>query len=302
MMKKVVVITGPTAVGKTKLSIEIAKRLKTDIINGDAYQIYKKMDIGTSKPTESEKQNIVHHYMDFLDPSKTYSIAKYQKDVRECIDNLSKENKVPLIVGGSGLYIDAVIKNYQFHEEKRNNSNSMDFDELSNEQLHQMLVNLNSKKADEIHPNNRKRVIRAIELALSGVDEQSRTKKNEMVYDALIIFLNDNREVLYERINKRVDKMFDEGLIDEVKNIGINNYSMTSKVAIGYKEVIQYLNNELNYDEMIDLVKKNSRHYAKRQFTWFKNQDNCEIINIDFENFDKTVDEVYEKIVLFLKK
>lgn len=300
-MKKVIVITGPTAVGKTKLSIEIAKRLQTDIINGDAYQIYQKMNIGTAKPTDDEKQGVIHHYMDFLDSSKTYSIAEFQKGVRECIDDLTSKNKVPLIVGGSGLYIDSVIKNYQFLEEKRSNEQSK-YDSLTNEELHQVLANLDPDKASEIHPNNRKRVLRAIELISSNVDNTSRSKKNELVYDALIIFLNDNRESLYDRINKRVYKMLADGLIEEVKNIGINNYSMTSKVAIGYKEVIQYLNNEIDYNEMVELIKKNSRHYAKRQFTWFKNQDNCQVVNINLEDFNKTIDEVYNLITVFLSK
>ena len=300
-MKKVIVITGPTAVGKTKLSIEIAKRLQTDIINGDAYQIYQKMNIGTAKPTDDEKQGVIHHYMDFLDSSKTYSIAEFQKGVRECIDDLTSKNKVPLIVGGSGLYIHSVIKNYQFLEEKRSNEQSK-YDSLTNEELHQVLANLDPDKASEIHPNNRKRVLRAIELISSNVDNTSRSKKNELVYDALIIFLNDNRESLYDRINKRVDKMLADGLIEEVKNIGINNYSMTSKVAIGYKEVIQYLNNEIDYNEMVELIKKNSRHYAKRQFTWFKNQDNCQVVNINLEDFNKTIDEVYNLITVFLSK
>lgn len=300
-MKKVIVITGPTAVGKTKLSIEIAKRLQTDIINGDAYQIYQKMNIGTAKPTDDEKQGVIHHYMDFLDSSKTYSIAEFQKGVRECIDDLTSKNKVPLIVGGSGLYIDSVIKNYQFLEEKRSNEQSK-YDSLTNEELHQVLANLDPDKASEIHPNNRKRVLRAIELISSNVDNTSRSKKNELVYDALIIFLNDNRESLYDRINKRVDKMLADGLIEEVKNIGINNYSMTSKVAIGYKEVIQYLNNEIDYNEMVELIKKNSRHYAKRQFTWFKNQDNCQVVNINLEDFNKTIDEVYNLITVFISK
>ena len=300
-MKKVIVITGPTAVGKTKLSIEIAKRLQTDIINGDAYQIYQKMNIGTAKPTDDEKQGVIHHYMDFLDSSKTYSIAEFQKGVRECIDDLTSKNKVPLIVGGSGLYIDSVIKNYQFLEEKRSNEQSK-YDSLTNEELHQVLANLDPDKASKIHPKNQKRVLRAIELISSNVDNTSRSKKNELVYDALIIFLNDNRESLYDRINKRVDKMLADGLIEEVKNIGINNYSMTSKVAIGYKEVIQYLNNEIDYNEMVELIKKNSRHYAKRQFTWFKNQDNCQVVNINLEDFNKTIDEVYNLITVFLSK
>ena len=299
-MKKVIVITGPTAVGKTKLSIEIAKRLQTDIINGDAYQIYQKMNIGTAKPTDDEKQGVTHHYMDFLDSSKTYSIAEFQKGVRECIDDLTSKNKVPLIVGGSGLYIDSVIKNYQFLEEKRSNEQSK-YDSLTNEELHQVLANLDPDKASEIHPNNRKRVLRAIELISSNVDNTSRSKKNELVYDALIIFLNDNRESLYDRINKRVDKMLADGLIEEVKNIGINNYSMTSKVAIGYKEVIQYLNNEIDYNEMVELIKKNSRHYAKRQFTWFNRNENIHWIDVE-NGYDEVLFKSKKLVKDFLTK
>ena len=160
-MEKVIVITGPTAVGKTKLSVEIAKKLNTDLINGDAYQIYKNMNIGTAKPTLEERNGIIHHLMDYLETSDNYSIAQYQKDVRNCISNLINCNKIPIIVGGSGLYIDSVIKDYRFDEEKRNEKELSKYDNLSNEELHDILKNLNLDVANTIHPNNRKRVLRA---------------------------------------------------------------------------------------------------------------------------------------------
>ena len=270
-MQKVIVITGPTAVGKTKLSIEIAKRLHTDIINTDAYQVYRKMDIGTAKPTMREQNLVKHHFIDIIDPKDEFSVYDFQKKVRILINKMQKDNKIPLLVGGSGLYIDAVIKNYHFDEEKRIDAK---FDDISNETLYQMLVDLDKSAAEKIHPNNRKRLIRAIELAQSPISKDSRSQNKDFYYDTLLIFLNDNRDALYERINQRVDQMISDGLIEEVKAIQINHFSRTSKVAIGYKEIISYLNGDLTKEEAIALIKKNSRHYAKRQFTWFKNKNN----------------------------
>ncbi len=296
-MQKVIVITGPTAVGKTKLSIEIAKRLHTDIINTDAYQVYRKMDIGTAKPTMREQNLVKHHFIDIIDPKDEFSVYDFQKKVRILINKMQKDNKIPLLVGGSGLYIDAVIKNYHFDEEKRIDAK---FDDISNETLYQMLVDLDKSAAEKIHPNNRKRLIRAIELAQSPISKDSRSQNKDFYYDTLLIFLNDNRDALYERINQRVDQMISDGLIEEVKAIQINHFSRTSKVAIGYKEIISYLNGDLTKEEAIALIKKNSRHYAKRQFTWFKNKTAATIVNIDTEHFDKTIDEVENLIKNFL--
>ena len=219
-MKKVVIITGPTAVGKTKISIAVAKHLNTDLINADAYQIYKNMNIGTAKVTESEKQNVIHHFLDFLEPNKEYSISEYQKDVRKLIDQMHSENKLPILVGGSGLYIDTVIKDYRFDEEKRNVNFEEQYLEYSNEELHNVLERLDKESAEKIHPNNRKRVLRAIELSNSTVNKDSRSLAKDYYYDALCIFLSDERETLYDRINKRVDVMIENGLVDEVKEIG----------------------------------------------------------------------------------
>lgn len=297
-MEKVVVITGPTAVGKTKLSIEIAKRFQTEIINGDAYQIYQKMNIGTAKPTKEEQSGIVHHMLDIVDPSCEYSVYRYQTDVRACIDTMVNQHFLPLIVGGSGLYIDSVIKDYRFCEEKRVDDHM--YDVYSNEELYQMLENEDVDVASKIHPNNRKRLIRAIELQNSAVNKESRSHRGDYCYDTLLIFLNDERSVLYERINRRVDQMISDGLIEEVESIGENHFSTTSKAAIGYKECLSYLNGEISKDEMIDLIKKNSRHYAKRQFTWFKNKTNAVIVNIQYDSFHETIDEVSKLITKFI--
>ena len=301
-MKQVVVITGPTAVGKTKLAIAIAQRFHTDIINGDAYQIYKNMNIGTAKPSMAERLGVYHHMMDMLSPSEVYSIADYQRDVRKCIDELVACGKLPLLVGGSGLYIDAVIKDYRFEEAKRDDNVEARYQHLSDEELHQHLEQLDKDAASTIHPHNRKRVLRAIELASSPIAKDSRAYREDYYYDTLVIFLNDEREALYQRINQRVVQMIDAGLIEEVSSIGEDNFSLTSRVAIGYKECLSYLNGEISKEEMIEQIQKNSRHYAKRQFTWFKNKTHARIVNVDVNHFEQTIEEVQHIISQFIKE
>lgn len=297
MKKKVVVITGPTGVGKTKISIEIAKLLNTEIINGDAYQIYTKMDIGTAKPTTLERSEVKHNFFDFLDPINNFSVSDYQREIRSYIDDFSNKNIVPLIVGGTGLYIDSVIMNYQFLAPKRENDNK--FDDLSNKELHKVLEKIDYDASIKIHMNNRKRVLRAIKLA-NTQEIESRTLKNEFYYDALVIFLNAERDVLYDRINKRVDKMINEGLVDEVKSLYPNQLGLTAKAAIGYKELFLYLNNEISLEDAIAKIKQNSRHYAKRQMTWYRNKPYANFINVDFNNIEFTINEVYNLIKTFL--
>lgn len=292
-MEKVIVITGPTGVGKTKISIEVAKKINTEIINGDAYQIYQKMNIGTAKPTQEELSEVTHHFFDFLDPLCEFSVSDYQKEIRALIEQFHQNKKVPLIVGGTGLYIDSVIRNYQFLAPKR--SSDSEYDNLSNHELHQILENLDKDASLQIHENNRKRVLRAIELAKTN-DSSTRTLKNEFVYDALVIFLNDERSVLYERINKRVDKMISEGLIEEVKSLYPNALGKTAKAAIGYKELFSYLDGEITIDAAIDKIKQNSRHYAKRQMTWYRNQENTKVVNVNVNNLEETINEVLNLI------
>lgn len=299
-MDKVVIITGPTAVGKTKCSLLIAERFKTEIINGDAYQVYKGMNIGTAKPTKEELSKIKHHLIDYLDPLESFSVADYQKIVRNKINEFKEKNIIPLIVGGSGLYLESVICNYTFDGKTRDHSFEEKYQDLSNEELHLLLKALDNVSYQEIHPNNRKRVLRALEIALNN--EQKGTKKKEMLYDALVIVLNDERKVLYDRINDRVDKMLEEGLIEEVKSFYPDKLGLTAKAAIGYKELFDYFDGKYPLDEAIDKIKQYSRNYAKRQLTWFRNKDYVTEVLIDINNFDKTVNQVNELIIEFLNK
>lgn len=293
-MNKVIIIAGPTGVGKTKLSISIAKALHTKIINGDAFQVYKYMDILTAKIKEEEKSGITHYMFDILEPTEEFSVAEYQKQVRTLVDTLNDEGIIPIIVGGSGLYLDSVIYDYQFLEATERKNDSM-YDEYSNEELHEMLEKLNPAAAQKIHMNNRKRVIRAIEL--SKTTGTINSFNNKLVYDALVFFLEDERESLYEIINKRVDEMVANGLLEEVKFLNYHfALSKTAKGAIGLKELLPYLNNEINLDEAIDNIKKNTRHFAKRQFTWYRNKDNVIHIKINRHNFDETVNQVLDII------
>lgn len=293
-MNKVIIIAGPTGVGKTKLSISIAKALHTKIINGDAFQVYKHMDILTAKIKEEEKLGITHYMFDILEPTEEFSVAEYQKQVRTLVDTLNDDDIIPIIVGGSGLYLDSVIYDYQFPETSSRERDSM-YDEYSNEELHEMLEKLNPAAALKIHMNNRKRVIRAIEL--SKTTGTINSFNNKLVYDALVFFLEDERENLYEIINKRVDEMVANGLLEEVKFLNDHfALSKTAKGAIGLKELLPYLNNEINLDEAIDNIKKNTRHFAKRQFTWYRNKDNVIHIKINRHNFDETVNQVLDII------
>lgn len=299
-MTKVIIITGPTGTGKTKLSIEIAKRLNTEIINGDAYQVYQNMNILTAKIKEEEKENIPHHLFDIKLPSEEYSVAEYQQNVRNLINDFNKKGLIPLIVGGSGLYIDSIIYDYNFSSDARSKETEQMYDSLTNEELHEILKSLNLEASNKIHPNNRKRVLRAIELANNN--SLINNFNNKLLYDPLIIFLNENRDDLYNNLNKRVDIMIEEGLIDEVNNLRNSNLSKTASLAIGYKELIPYFDKTKCLDECIEEIKKNTRHLAKRQITWFKRHQNINVIEIDRSNFNNTIDEVYKLISKFLIK
>lgn len=292
-MKKVIIITGPTAVGKTKLSIEVAKYFQMPLINGDAYQIYQHLDILTAKPTALEMENVHHYLMDELDPKTNFSIYDYQKLVRDLIDKI----EIPIIVGGSGLYIDSVIYDYRFSD---NNDYKFDDEGFTNEELHKILTNLDSNNASKIHPNNRKRVIRAIELAKTQNSEE-RNLNHNLVYEPLIICLSLEREILYERINKRVLEMIENGLITEVKN-DRDKIGFQASKAIGFNDVCNYIDGLITKEEMIDNIQKASRHYAKRQLTWYRNHPNTLIIEVDLNNYEETIKRTIQNINEFLTK
>lgn len=300
-MEKVVVIVGPTGIGKTKMSIEIASFLGGEVINGDAFQIYKGMDIGTAKVRENEKNGIEHHLFDIVEIDQIFSVQEYQKMCREKIKEINEKGKIPVIVGGTGLYLKAALYDYNFIEEDTKVDLSK-FEKMNNETLHKHLEQIDPESAKNIHMNNRKRVLRAIEIFIANgetkTDIESK-QEHKLLYDALFIGLETDRDTLYERCDYRVDKMIEEGLLKEVKTIYDRHHfkeNLTSIQAIGYKELFDYFDNKLLLDEAIELIKKRTRNYVKRQYTWFKHQVDARWIDVDFECFDNSVQEA-KKIV-----
>ncbi|WP_420488203.1 tRNA (adenosine(37)-N6)-dimethylallyltransferase MiaA [Gottfriedia acidiceleris] len=293
-MQKVIVIVGPTAVGKTKLSIELAKAVDGEIINGDATQVYKELNIGAAKITEEEKEGIPHHLIDFLDPKDSFTVADFQTLAREKIKEIANRGKIPIIVGGTGLYIQSVLTKYEFAEQEgdellRNQLEGFAM-AFGNKALHDQLKEIDPESAKQIHMNNVRRVIRAIEVfKLTGqkFSETAFKKEPEYLYDAEIIGLSMDRELLYNRINLRVDLMLEEGLVDEAEMLydkGIRNCQ--SVQAIGYKELYDYFDGILTKEEAIDLIKQSSRRYAKRQMTWFRNKMSIHWFDMDGHNLD----------------
>ena len=285
----IIVILGPTAVGKTKLSIELAKKYNAEIINFDSVQIYKKIDIASAKVTEEEKEGIIHHLIDIKDYDENYTVYDYQKDARKKISELQKQNKNIIMVGGTGLYAKATLYDYRFNEE----TNNLDFDSLSNEELYKKILSIdNNSKVDK---NNRRRLIREIINLKNNAENKNGDK---LLYDNVyFIGLTTDRNILYERINKRVDLMVENGLLDEANYFYKKDKNVKSlKTVIGYKELFKYFDNEITFKEAIDLIKKNSRHYSKRQYTFFNNKMNIKWFNADFNNFENTVKNVIDYI------
>lgn len=288
-MKDIIVIVGPTGVGKTKLSIELAKKLGAEIINGDSVSIYRKLNIGSAKPSVEERDGIIHHLIDICDVSQYYSVFEYQKDVRKLIEEISSRGKRIIIVGGTGLYIKAALYDYNFTEGTINNN----YDDLTNEEIFSRIKEYGCSEIP--HINNRKRLIRLLNKYENN--EVITHNKDKLLYPVKIIGLTTDRNYLYERINKRVDDMFDTGLVDEV--LSLKEFYKTSRVlnsGIGYKEFNDYLFGDLSLDDVKDNIKFDSRRYAKRQYTFFKNQFNTKWFDVDFDNFDNTIEEVYNYI------
>ena len=289
----IIVITGPTGVGKTKLSINLAKKYDAVIINADAMQVYKGLDIGTAKVKKEEMENIEHYLIDILDISKSYSIYDYQKDGRKIIDKFIVLNKNIIIVGGSALYIKALLYNYTFKENMINNN----YDNISTEELYERLIKLD--KDIDVDRYNRRRIIRALNYYLeNGTSINENDDGNELLYkDTIFIGLTTSRDKLYDLINKRVDNMINEGLINEVKYFYDNNLiERPLLTGIGYKEVISYFKGDISYEEMVELIKKNSRHYAKRQYTFMNNKMDIKWFEVCFSAFNKTVFEIEDYI------
>ncbi len=289
---KVIVILGPTAVGKTKLSVELAKRLNGEVINADSTQVYQGLDIATAKVTEEEKEGIPHHLFDIKKVTEDYSVSDYQKDVRMVIDDCMKRGKMPILVGGTGLYVKAALYDYQFEP----TSYKGDYHQFSNEALYQQLCQINPNT--KIHFNNRKRMERALDYYHeTGQVLELKEKSETLLYPTIFIGLTCERHLLYERINHRVDQMIENGLLEEAKKI-YDSHIRTKAILtpIGYKQLFPYFEGTESLEHCLDHIKKDSRHYAKRQYTFFKHQLPVHWITVNFEQFDKTVQEAFDYV------
>ena len=280
----IICVVGPTGVGKTKMSVELAKKYNGIIVNCDAMQVYKEMDIATAKVTKEEKEGIKHYLFDICNLEDNYTIFDYQKDARKIIEE--NKNKNIIFVGGSGLYLKSALFDYRFSNDEDNNA----YDNLTNEELYDLCVK--KDKDMNIHVNNRKRLIRFLNRKEENSVEPKLLYKN--VY---FIGLTTSRDKLYKIINERVDKMMENGLLKEAKYFYDKKVNCKAlNTVIGYKELFKYFNNECTLEEALDLIKKNSRHYAKRQYTWFNNQMNIEWFDVFYDNFNYTVEEVIKFI------
>lgn len=290
-MNKVIVITGPTAVGKTKLSIELAKRYNGEIINADAVQVYKGLDIGSAKVTEEEKNGIPHHLFDIKEVDEEYTIYHYQKDCRKLIKEVKGRGKTPILVGGTGLYIKAALYDYKLTEEKETNT----YDNLTDEELYNKLLEVD--KDIVIDKNNRRRLIRALNYHKENNKSINTNTTNKLLYDAIFIGLTTDRRILYDKINNRVDIMIKDGLLNEVKAFYDKNVRTKPLLnAIGYREIYSYFDGNISLEEAINKIKQNSRHYAKRQYTFFNHQLPIVWFETNYNNFNNTVEEVIDYI------
>ena len=302
MKKNVLILAGPTAVGKTATAIEIAKMLDCEIISADSMQIYKHMNIGTAKPTIEEQENIPHYLLDEIEPDEEFSVALFQERAKKLIPEIIGRGKLPFIVGGTGLYVNSILYNMDFTQSESNWEFRRQLEEEAringNEFLHNKLKQLAPEVAERIHPNNVKRVVRAIEV-LSESGENIKDFSLDLTlnedYNYILIGLTRDREELYERINQRVDIMIRDGLIDEVRGLLQKGYSedLVAFKGLGYKEVIQFIKGNYSYEEMVDILKRDTRRYAKRQLTWFKRYDFIKWFNIStYPSHEKLIRDI----------
>ena len=292
-----VILTGPTAVGKTKLSIELAKQINGEIISADSMQVYRRMNIGTAKITETEKEGIPHHLIDILEPWEDFNVVAFQTYAKQAVKEIRERGKIPIVAGGTGFYIQALLYGIDFTENESNtelrNRLEAESEKDGGISLHQYLMQIDPAAARAIHPNNRKRVIRAVEFyELTGQrisEHNEEQKQNESVYNSAYFVLTMNREDLYRRIDLRVDQMLQEGLVAEVRALLAEGCraDMISMQGLGYKEIIRYLNNELSLEEAVYILKRDTRHFAKRQLTWFRRER--EVIWLDKEKNDSNI-------------
>lgn len=307
MTTPLIILTGPTAVGKTDLSIQLAKAVDAEIVSADSMQVYKYMDIGSAKVTEEEMQGVKHYLVDEIEPDMPFSVSEYKRIAEEYIDEISSRGKNVIVTGGTGLYLNSLIYDMDFgksdaNQELREELNK-ELEENGPAYMYEKLVSLDKEAAERIHPNNTKRVIRAIEVAMSGekMNDFSKDLRYNKKYRPIIIVLNRDRQALYDRINLRVDIMLKNGLIEEVKGLLEKGYTkdMISMQGIGYKEIIKYFDGEYTLDEAIEIIKRDSRRYAKRQLTWFRRYEDAKWFEID--KFD-SAEELKDAVVSYVKE
>jgi len=302
-----VVIVGPTASGKTELSIEIAKKFNGEVISGDSMQVYKHMDIGTAKVTRDEMDGIPHHMIDILEPDESFSAYEFKKRAEACIEDIINRGKLPIIAGGTGLYIQSLLYNYAFEDETVSpekmqivHAQLAELEQYNNEELHHYLASFDSESAENIHPNNRKRVLREIEYYLKTKKLLSSRKKVQQFtenYDTLLIGIEMSRETLYFKINKRVDIMLGHGLFKEVQQLVEQGFETSQSMqAIGYKELVPVVKGNMKMDDAVEKLKQHSRQYAKRQLTWFKNKMNVHWLNKETMSLQMMLDEITTQI------
>lgn len=293
---KIICVVGATASGKTDLAVKLAKAVDGEIISADSMQVYKNMPIATAVATKEEQDGVPHHLVEFLDTDQTFSVADFVERAKVLIDEITARGRVPIIAGGTGLFVDSLVKNISFSEVGSNAEIRNELAEKSNEELFEKLVELDPKSAEDIHPNNRKRVIRALELCMSGTSKTEQNENSMLIdspYDALYIGIGyQDRQKLYDRINKRVDLMLEAGLENEARQM-LGKQGLTARQAIGHKELQPYIDGNITLDEAVEGLKRETRRYAKRQLTWFRRNENINWLYAD----EMSRDELVEKAV-----
>ena len=297
---KIICVVGATASGKTDLAVKLAKAVDGEIISADSMQVYKNMPIATAVATKEEQDGVPHHLVEFLDTDQTFSVADFVERAKVLIDEITARGRVPIFAGGTGLFVDSLVKNISFSEVGSNAEIRKELAEKSNEELYEKLLELDSKSAQDIHPNNRKRVIRALELCMSGTSKTEQNESSMLIdspYDALYIGIGyKDRQKLYDRINKRVDLMLDAGLENEARQM-LGKQGLTARQAIGHKELQPYIDGKIALDEAVEGLKRETRRYAKRQLTWFRRNENINWLYAD----EMSRDELVEKAVALAK-
>lgn len=293
---KIICVVGATASGKTDLAVKLAKAVDGEIISADSMQVYKNMPIATAVATKEEQDGVPHHLVEFLDTDQTFSVADFVERAKVLIDEITARGRVPIVAGGTGLFVDSLVKNISFSQVGSNAEIRNELAEKSNEELFEKLVELDPKSAEDIHPNNRKRVIRALELCMSGTSKTEQNENSMLIdspYDALYIGIGyQDRQKLYDRINKRVDLMLEAGLENEARQM-LGKQGLTARQAIGYKELQPYIDGNITLDEAVEGLKRETRRYAKRQLTWFRRNENINWLYAD----EMSRDELVEKAV-----